>query len=186
MPRGGRVSFITRSAARSDADGLEQDMAEHTAPYRILVVEDDPDCSDLVVRIALKSGYVGLVAADPLSIDEAIRNWRPHVITLDLCLPEIDGMEVISLIRAVGFAGELIIISGQAEWIRELTASITSDSGLSVPAHMSKPVDLRRLHDLLTHIRATVARQSLLDGMLGRDADIKAPLAAKIVANHCS
>src|SRR5688572_22729753 len=131
---------------------------DHTPPYRLLAVEDDLDCSDLITRVARRSGYSGVAAADPLSIDQAIRNWRPHVITLDLCLPEIDGMEVISLIKGTGFAGELIIISGEPEWIRDLTASIASESGLSVPAHMGKPVDLRQLRELLTAIAAMLAK----------------------------
>ena len=131
---------------------------DHTPPYRLLAVEDDLYCSDLITRIARRSGYSGVAAADPLSIYQAIRNWRPHVITLDLCLPEIDGMEVISLIKATGFAGELIIISGEPEWIRDLTASIASENGLSVPAHMAKPVDLRQLRELLTGIAAMLAK----------------------------
>jgi DNA-binding response OmpR family regulator len=128
--------------------------ANHTVPHRLLAVEDDSDCSDLIVRTALKCGYAALPALDARSMDETIRYWRPHVITLDLCLPEIDGMEVISLIKETGFAGPLVIISGQAEWIRDLTSRIASESGLKVPAHMSKPVDLRQLRELLTLIRA--------------------------------
>jgi YesN/AraC family two-component response regulator len=75
------------------------------------------------------------------------------VITLDLCLPNFDGMEVIGLIKEAGFAGHLIIISGQPEWIRDLTRKVASESGLNVPAQMSKPVNLRELHELLIGIR---------------------------------
>ena len=127
--------------------------ANQTAPHRLLAVEDDPDCSDLILRTALKSGYTGLAAADALSLHQTIRNWRPDVITLDLCLPNIDGMEVIALIKEAGFAGHLIIISGQPEWIRDLTRNVASESGLNVPAQMSKPVNLRALHELLIGIR---------------------------------
>jgi DNA-binding response OmpR family regulator len=131
-------------------------MAVQAAQYRLLVVEDDLDCSDLVVRTAARSGYASLVASDPMSIAEALRNWRPHVITLDLCLPQIDGMEVIGLIRATGFEGDVIIVSGQAAWIRDLTATIARESGLSVPAHMPKPVDLNQLRELLAQTANTV------------------------------
>ena len=122
----------------------------HIAPYRILAVESDLDCSDLIVRTARMAGYAGLAVADLQWIDASIRNWRPHVITLDLCVPQIDGMEVILGVKATGFAGDLIIISPEAEWIRDLTARIANESGLSVPAHMGKPVDAHRLQELLT------------------------------------
>jgi DNA-binding NtrC family response regulator len=137
---------MSSGAEHCDARELEQDMAEL---HRILVVDNDVDCSDLVIRIAHELGYAGLVATDPFSIDEAIRNWRPHMITLDLCLPEIDGMQIISLIKAMRFAGDVIIISGEPEWIRDLTRGIAVESGLNVPAHTAKPVDSRRLHELL-------------------------------------
>jgi DNA-binding response OmpR family regulator len=127
--------------------------ANQTAPHRLLAVEDDPDCSDLILRTALKSGYTGLAAEDALSLHATIRDWRPDVITLDLCLPNFDGMEVIGLIKEAGFAGHLIIISGQPEWIRDLTRKVASESGLNVPAQMSKPVNLRELHELLIGIR---------------------------------
>jgi len=93
-------------------------------------------------------------------MDETIRNWRPHVITLDLCLPEIDGMEVISLIKKTDFAGPLIIISGQPEWIRDLTGRMASESGLKVPAQMSKPIHLPQLRELLMLIRASLPASS--------------------------
>jgi DNA-binding response OmpR family regulator len=143
------------------ADEWEQDMAErnHTAPYRVLVVEHDVECSALIIRTAGESGYAGLAATDPLSIDEAIRNWRPHVVTLDLCLPEIDGRQVISLIKAAGFAGDLIIISGEPEWVRDLTAGMATERGLSVPAHMAKPVDVRQLHEPLKRSTSEACHQ---------------------------
>jgi hypothetical protein len=60
------------------------------------------------------------------------------------------------LVKESAFAGQLIIISGQAEWIRDLTSRIASECGLKVPAHMSKPVDLRKLRELLMGIRAAL------------------------------
>ena len=99
-------------------------------------------------------------AADAPSMTEAIRNWRPHVITLDLCLPHIDGLELISAIKDAAFAGQLIIVSGQPEWIRDFTSKAASECGLRVPAHMSKPVDFRRLRELLTVIRTGMQEPS--------------------------
>jgi len=127
--------------------------ATEAAAHRLLAVEDDPDCADLIVRTAKRCGYAARSAPDAELLRQTIREWQPTVITLDLCLPNIDGMEVITLIKDSAFSGELIIISGQAEWIRDLTSRIAVESGLSVPAHMSKPVDLRQLRELLTGIR---------------------------------
>jgi CheY-like chemotaxis protein len=125
---------------------------DQTAAHRLLAVEDDPDSAELIVRAAGKCGYATMAAADASEMQTAIRDWQPHVITLDLCLPHIDGIEVISMIKEAGFAGPVIIVSGQPEWIRDFTSKAAAECGLSVPAHMSKPIDLRRLRELLTGI----------------------------------
>jgi DNA-binding response OmpR family regulator len=130
--------------------------ANQAATHRLLAVEDDADCSDLILRTGVRCGYAVRAAVDAELLRETIQEWQPDVITLDLCLPHIDGMEVVTLVKESGFSGQLIIISGQAEWIRELTSKIASESGLHVPAHMPKPVDLRQLRELLTEIRTAL------------------------------
>jgi DNA-binding NtrC family response regulator len=124
----------------------------HPGGHRLLAVEDDADCSDLIMRTAVKCGYTANSAANVTEMVAAIENWQPHVITLDLCLPHVDAIEVISAIKGTGFAGPVIIVSGQPEWIRDFTSKAAAECGLSVPAHMSKPVDFRRLRELLTSI----------------------------------
>src|SRR5262245_8349090 len=125
-----------------------------SAVHRLLAVEDDPDSADLIVRVAGRCGYATRTAPDAERLRETIQEWQPQVITLDLCLPNIDGMEVITLIKESAFTGGLVIISGQADWIRDLTRNIAIEAGLNVPPHMSKPIDLHRLRELLTGIRA--------------------------------
>jgi two-component system chemotaxis response regulator CheY len=124
----------------------------HADGHRLLAVEDDADCSDLIMRTATKCGYAATSAADVTEMVAAIERWQPHVITLDLCLPEVDAIEVVSAIKATGFTGPVIIVSGQPEWIRDFTSKAAAECGLSVPAHLSKPVDFRRLRELLTGI----------------------------------
>jgi CheY-like chemotaxis protein len=126
------------------------------AAHRLLVVEDDADSAELIARAAGRCGYATKPAADASEMCAAISEWRPDVITLDLCLPHIDGIEVIAAIKQCGFAGPVIIVSGQPDWVRELTSKAAAECGLSVPAHMAKPIDLRRLRELLSGILASL------------------------------
>ena len=122
--------------------------------YRLLAVDDNDDCSELIVRTALKCGYEAFPVADARSLRETISHWRPHVITLDLCLPDVDGIEILSSLSSVQFAGHLIIISGQPEWLRNQAAQLACNNGLNVLAQMSKPVQLHQLRELLTTMKA--------------------------------
>jgi len=124
--------------------------------YRLLAVDDSDNCSELIVRTALKCGYEAFPVADARSLRETISHWRPHVITLDLCLPDVDGFEILSSLTSVQFSGQVIIISGQPEWLRNQAVQLACSNGLKVLAQMSKPVQLEQLRELLTTIKGNL------------------------------
>ena len=69
---------------------------------RVLVVDDDPTVSEVVVRYLLREGYdVDAVADGPSALDAAARRW-PDLVVLDLMLPGLDGLEVCRRLRARG------------------------------------------------------------------------------------
>jgi DNA-binding response OmpR family regulator len=124
--------------------------------YRLLAVDDDDNSSELVVRVALKCGFEAFPIADARSLREAISRWRPDVITLDLCLPDVDGLEVLTSLKSVDFTGMLVVISGQPDWFRNQAVRLAFAHGLRVPAQMSKPIQLDLLRELLATIKASL------------------------------
>ena len=79
-----------------------------TLPYEILLVEDNPDHAELVIRsledhpMASKIHHLsdGEAALDYLFNDDAEQCPRPQIVLLDLGLPKIRGLEVLEKIRA--------------------------------------------------------------------------------------
>jgi CheY-like chemotaxis protein len=70
-------------------------------PKRILVVEDDEDSAELLAEMLERKGYEVAIAhsgADALEVAKAV---RPHVVFLDLGLPDIDGRELCPRMLAV-------------------------------------------------------------------------------------
>lgn len=66
---------------------------------RALVVEDDPILGQLLKDLLLFSGYeVQLVATGQAALQQWQR-WQPHIILVDLRLPDLDGCDVIRQIR---------------------------------------------------------------------------------------
>src|SRR5258705_7726979 len=128
-----------------------------TGQFRLLAIDDNDDCSELIVRVARKCGYEASAVVDARSLRETLSRSQPHVITLDLCLPDVDGFEVIPSLKEAQFAGQVIIISGQPEWLRNQAANLACANGLRVPAHMSKPLQLDQLRELLTTIKASLS-----------------------------
>jgi two-component system, chemotaxis family, chemotaxis protein CheY len=117
---------------------------------RLLAVDDNADSAELVERLAAKCGYDARSLTDPRALRAVLQDWKPEVITLDLCMPEEDGIGTFATLQEFGFRGELVIISGQADWLRKSASRLASARGLRVAADLSKPVDLSVLRSLLT------------------------------------
>jgi len=124
--------------------------------YRLLAVDDNDHCSDLIVTAAVHCGYEAFKVADIGSLREAIAHWRPHIITLDFCHPNADEFEILLSLKTVQFNGQLVIISGQSEWERSQTSKIAAANGLRVAGHAAKPVQVDRLRELLTTIKSSL------------------------------
>src|SRR4051812_10083838 len=119
---------------------------------RLLAIDDNPDCAELIVRCASKCGYDTMALSDPRGVAHVLATWKPHIATLDLCMPQQDGIALLSLLRQAGFCGELLIVSGQDQKLRQAAAKIAAAKGLSVIGDLSKPIDLGKLRALLTTV----------------------------------
>ena len=69
-------------------------------PKRILVVDDEPDVTELVSFRLRKEGYEVEVINDPLQIMGKAAEFRPDLFILDIMMPELDGIKICRMIRA--------------------------------------------------------------------------------------
>ena len=126
---------------------------------RLLAVDDNSDSAELIARVASKCGYDARSITDPSTLAQVLDEWKPQVLTLDLCMPEEDGISVLSLLTQSGFSGHLLIISGQDEWFRKTASRLASARGLNVANDLCKPVDLKVLRELLTQLASGASNQ---------------------------
>lgn len=121
---------------------------------RLLAIDDNLDSAELVARIATKCGYEAQSVTDPGEFRRMLADWKPDVLSLDLCMPHEDGMSLFSILEDSGFAGQLVIISGQDGWLRKTAARLAEARGLKVLDDFAKPVDIQALRKALTGARA--------------------------------
>jgi DNA-binding NtrC family response regulator len=120
---------------------------------RLLAVDDNSDSAELIARVARKCGYDVKMMADTRALRQTLDDWKPEVVTLDLCMPQEDGIALLSQLQESRFGGRLIIISGQDDWLRKAAGRLAALRGLNVADDMAKPVDLKALRQLLTNLR---------------------------------
>ena len=94
-----------------------------SAGERILVVESDPDVSDLIARQALKPlGYdVKVLDLAAQAIEAALRN-PPDLIIANLNLPDLGGKDILAALSAQGVTAPLIVIAEKGEERRAIQA----------------------------------------------------------------
>jgi CheY-like chemotaxis protein len=67
---------------------------------KILVVDDEEDLRDILVRIVGGAGHEVLAAHDGASAIAAARASQPSLVILDLMMPGTDGFDVLRTLRA--------------------------------------------------------------------------------------
>src|SRR5689334_3041903 len=109
---------------------------------RLLALDDNPDSAELIARLGNKCGYDSRPISGTHQLADLLQTWKPDVISLDLCMPDEDGIVVLSTLEQAGFAGHLLIISGQDSWLRQSASRLATARGLKVSGDFSKPLDL--------------------------------------------
>ena len=66
---------------------------------KILVVDDEPDILELVQYNLEKEGFAVRTASNGIEAIDLASQWSPHLILLDVMMPEMDGMETCIKIR---------------------------------------------------------------------------------------
>ncbi len=69
----------------------------------VLLVDDDPVIRFIVSRILLHRGGVESVheAATGHEALEAVREWRPDCVLMDVMMPDLDGVETLARMRTI-------------------------------------------------------------------------------------
>jgi len=75
----------------------------------ILVVDDDPDIVEIVKYNLSNEEYKVFTASDGIEAVEKAKKKKPHLILLDVMMPEMDGIEACEKIRELKGLDETVI-----------------------------------------------------------------------------
>lgn len=81
--------------------------------YSILIVDDEIDfCEALGERLESR-GYIVYSANDAKEAMSIFRDFNPMIVLMDIVLPEVDGLDILKLMKSESPETEIIIITGQ-------------------------------------------------------------------------
>ncbi|MGB3137523.1 MAG: response regulator [Nodosilinea sp.] len=110
--------------------------------HRILVVEDDTANRLFFTDYLTFSGFNVMAVPHGLDLNSQLKEFRPHLLLLDLGLPEIDGYTLIEQVRSSAMWHQLpiLVVSGYAFAEDERRAL-----ALGAQRYLIKPVQLQQL-----------------------------------------
>jgi len=134
------------------------------AKGRILVVEDDTDISNMLRIYFSSQGYEVVVTARGGEAMERCRAQLPHVIVLDIMLPDIDGYEVCSRLRTNLRTSHIPII-----FLTQKDERSDKIAGLELGAddYITKPFDIEELRLRVQNAQRRAERESLTNPTTG-------------------
>jgi two-component system OmpR family response regulator len=128
------------------------------APARILVVDDEQSITDLLSMALRYEGMEVQVAHLGREALEAVTSFRPHLVVLDVMLPDLSGFDVLQRMSRDGVGGRMPVLF--------LTARDTLDDKLrgftlGGDDYMTKPFSVE---ELVVRVRAILRRAHGDDG----------------------
>ena len=122
-------------------------------PTRVLVVDDEPNITELVSIGLRYEGFDVSSAHDGRGALRAVRELKPELVILDVTMPDIDGLEVVRRMRAENIWMPVIFLTAR-DAVEDKIAGLT----VGGDDYIAKPFSL---DELVARVRAMVRRNHL-------------------------
>ena len=150
-----RLPALPKSAASIGASPPAAKENRAAGPLRILVTDDNADSADSMAMMLRLCGHEVRTAYDGRQTLETAREFRPHLIFLDIALPDgMDGHEVARRLRRESGLGAMMIVAmtgyGRPEDVERALAA-------GMDHHITKPADSTVLQQLLAAVQTSAS-----------------------------
>lgn len=115
---------------------------------RVLVIDDDMPLRGMLAAALRQHGFQVLLAGDGAEGQRALNIHHPHVILLDLAMPNVNGWDFLQRLKETGHLGRVPVIVVSAHLRVEPQAILQ----MGVTAILPKPFNLEDLISLIEHV----------------------------------
>ncbi len=148
---------------------LSAEVAGEKSGSTILVIDDDPEASEIIRRALEKDGFNVVTASRGEQGLRLAHDIRPDAITLDVMMPEMDGWSVLRALKADPGLRDIPVI------MVSMVEDRTRGYALGAVDYLTKPVDRALLRKTISRYKDT--RGAGLALLVEDDADTRAMMA---------
>ncbi|HEY7501772.1 MAG TPA: HD domain-containing phosphohydrolase [Vicinamibacterales bacterium] len=138
---------------------MQSERADRRSTTRVLVADDEQPIADLLRRILAKEGHTVKIVNDGTSAIEAVAEFKPHLVLLDVNMPGLNGIEVCRHLKQdpANRLTPVVLVTGMAQREKRI-------EGLEAGADdfLSKPVDAQ---ELLARVRTLIRLKRYTDDL---------------------
>jgi two-component system, OmpR family, response regulator len=135
-------------------------MSDLTDAHRVLVVDDEPNIVDVVTMALRFQGFAVESAGTGADALSAVADFRPHLMVLDVMLPDMAGFDVAQRLGAQRARVPIIFLTA-----RDDTADKIRGLSIGGDDYVTKPFSLE---ELIARIRTILRRTGLAEPDSGR------------------
>jgi two-component system OmpR family response regulator len=123
---------------------------------RILVIDDEPEITEIVETFLEESGYQVAVENSPSEAVEKARAFKPDVVLLDIMMPGVDGYDICQQLKADSqFAGVPIIFLTGKDRTDDMGRSFRSGGDMFI----KKPFSCERLLEIVNIVLLSTGKR---------------------------
>jgi PAS domain S-box-containing protein len=120
---------------------------------RIVIVDDNVDSADTLGTLLRVKGYAPRVAYNGRDAIALAREYAPHLMLIDLTMPEPDGFDVLRAVRSSDATAGTVCVALSGH-VRSSDRANTQRAGFN--DHFAKPISMSALDELLKRVDAEV------------------------------
>ncbi|GAQ60440.1 response regulator transcription factor [Streptomyces scabiei] len=125
-------------------------------PVRVLVVDDEPDVTDVLAGVVTGEGWRVRTAGDGATALATARVFRPDAVVLDWMLPDLDGLQVLRALRRE-MPEVCVLFLTARDAVEDRIAGITAGGD----DYVTKPYSLE---EVLARLRGLLRRAGMTAG----------------------
>jgi CheY-like chemotaxis protein len=130
--------------------------AKPSAPWRVLIVDDDPELRDVLSATLVGAGNVVEQAGDGPEALETLATSQVDVVLLDISLPSMNGLDVLAQIRDMLHPPLVVVMTGD-----DTPEPLLEAVRLQAYRYLRKPFPLRTIVEVVADAMATAPRAGL-------------------------
>jgi DNA-binding response OmpR family regulator len=127
--------------------------------YQFLIVDDDPSIARFLVTYLRQKGHTCASLTEGFQTATWLAHNDCEVVVVDLKMPKVDGITLISFIREISATLPVIVFTGMGYDEEQMHAALRAGAN----GYVSKNLPIEQLYSVLSRVLATYRQRSERD-----------------------